>query len=118
MSPTAPLDMYGNPHRDELPVTVKVINSTEDNKSGKVEFLNRVPEVATALTAAHEDDDAPIRELKWQWYRSVADDTTYPTVCPAAPTAERYFLDTEAATIEAAWVKIDGAILRHLHAGL
>ena len=52
------------------PVTVKVINSTEDNKPGEVKILNQVPEVATALVAEFDDDDKPIRDLKWQWYRS------------------------------------------------
>ena len=103
------VDMNGNPHRDELPVTVKVINSTEDNEPGTVEFSNRVPEVAIALTAAHEDDDAPIREPKWQWYRSVADDTTYPTACLAAPSDERYFIDTHPGLPTPEWVAIDGA---------
>ena len=65
------VDMNGNPHRDELPVTVKVINSTEDNEPGEVKFSNRVPEVATPLTATHEDEDGPSTELEWQWYRSV-----------------------------------------------
>ena len=103
------VDMYGNPHRDELPVTVKVINSTEDNKAGEVKFSNRVPEVAIPLTATFEDKDVPIKELKWQWYRSVADDTTYPTVCPPAPAGERYFIDEHPGLDPALWVEIDGA---------
>ena len=103
------VDMNGNPHRDELPVTVKVINSTEDNKAGKVKFSNRVPEVATALTATHEDDDDPVTEREWQWYRSEAGGTVYPTACPGHTDGERYFIDTPAATIAGAWEKIDGA---------
>ena len=63
------VDMNGDPHKDELPVTVKVINSAEDNKPGEVMLSNRVPEVAIALTATLDDDDKPVREVKWQWYR-------------------------------------------------
>ena len=58
------VDMNGNPHKDELPVTVKVINSAEDNKPGEVMLSNRVPEVAIALTATLDDDDKPVREVK------------------------------------------------------
>ena len=104
------VDMNGNPHRDELPVTVKVINSTEDNKAGEVKFSNRVPEVATKLTATHEDKDGPVTELMWQWYRSVADDTVYPAVCPRNTDGERYFIDTHPGLTPAVWEKIDGAI--------
>ena len=50
-------------------VTVKVINSTEDNKAGKVTILNRQPEVATALETTFDDPDKPTREVKYQWYR-------------------------------------------------
>ena len=103
------VDMNGNPHRDELPVTVKVINSTEDNEPGKVKFSNRVPEVATPLTATHKDKDGGIEELEWQWYRSVAGVTGYPTACPGHTDGERYFIDTPAATIVGDWEKIDGA---------
>ena len=103
------VDMNGNPHRDELPVTVKVINSTEDNEPGKVKFSNRVPEVATPLTATHKDKDGGIEELEWQWYRSVAGVTGYPTACLGHTDGERYFIDTPAATIVGDWEKIDGA---------
>ena len=103
------VDMYGNPHRDELPVTVKVINSTEDNEAGEVKFSNRVPEVTTALTATHEDKDGGVMDLKWQWYRSVAAATPYPEVCPANEDGERYFIDTHPGLDPAIWVKIDGA---------
>ena len=50
-------------------VTVKVINSTEDNKAGKVTILNRQPEVAIALETMFDDPDKPTKEVKWQWYR-------------------------------------------------
>ena len=109
------VDMNGNPHRDELPVTVKVINSTEDNVPGEVKFSNRVPEVATALTAVHDDDDGPVTELMWQWYRAKATNETHNGVlypekaCPAPTVGMRYFLDTPAATIVGDWEKIDGA---------
>ena len=105
------VDMNRKPHRDELPVTVKVINSTEDNEPGEVKFSNRVPEVATPLTANHEDKDGGIRELKWQWYRSTADDTdAYPLPCPTSPDdGERYFIDDHPTAVTAAWVAIDGA---------
>ena len=60
---------------DELNVTVKVINSTEDNAAGTVTFTNRQPEVATELTAMLADADGPIeRTIKWQWYRTVDND--------------------------------------------
>ena len=36
---------------DEYPVTVKVINSTEDNEPGEVTILNRVPEAKIRLSA-------------------------------------------------------------------
>ena len=48
--------------------TVKVINSTEDNKAGRVTILNRQPEVATALETTFGDPDKPT-EVKYQWYR-------------------------------------------------
>ena len=78
------VDIDGNPHRDELPVTVKVINSVEDNKPGEVKFSNRVPEVGIALKAEFSDPDTPTRELKWQWYRSVARHRRIPCV-PMSP---------------------------------
>ena len=98
-------------NRDELPVTVKVINSTEDNESGKVTLSNRVPEIATRLTATLEDTDKPVKEENWQWYRSVATDTVYPTVCPDMATTARFFIDgTDGGPGGgAAWEKIDGA---------
>ena len=57
-------------NRDELDVTVKVINSTEDNRPGKVLISNRQPEGASLLTATLVDADQPIENLRWQWYRS------------------------------------------------
>ena len=58
-------------NRDELNVTVKVINSTEDNRAGKVLISNRQPEGASSLlTATLVDADLPIKDLNWQWYRS------------------------------------------------
>ena len=48
--------------RDELPVTVKVINSGEDNEPGKVRILNRQPEVGVELVAELTDPDKPIKQ--------------------------------------------------------
>ena len=108
----------------EYPVTVKVINSTDDNKPGKVTILNRVPEVAIPLTATFKDPDKPTRELKWQWHRSVATDDTYPDEkCPGnmpVPVGEtlgtgesrhRYFIDTAPGLTggDVAWQAIPGA---------
>ena len=100
------------------PVTVKVINSTEDNEPGKVKILNQVPEVAIALVAEFDDDDKPFRDLKWQWYRSSADGPTSPARCPGRtpedhnPNAidtvneQRHFVETDSPD---GWVKIAGA---------
>ena len=66
--------MEDNPRKDELDVTVKVLNSTDDNEPGTVSFLNRQPEVAIALTAEFEDGDRP-RNIQWQWYRASATTT-------------------------------------------
>ena len=41
----------------KLDVTVKVIDSYEDNQPGEVKILNRRPEVATALMAELSDPD-------------------------------------------------------------
>ena len=107
--------MDGKLRSDKLPVTVKVIDSTDDNKPGNVKFSNRVPEVATALTATLEDDNEPIPvgEVKWQWYRATASNTanivTYPTRCPTPSDGARYFIDTAAATIAGDWEKIPEA---------
>ena len=99
-----------NLHRDELPVTVKVINSAEDNKPGEVKFSNRVPEVGIALKAEFSDPDTPTSEL-WQWYRSVADTAVYPAACPDDSTDGdvRYFIDEHPTVDPAAWVAIPGA---------
>ena len=110
------VDMDGNRHRDELPVTVKVINSTEDNQPGMVTILNRQPEVAIPLKATFKDPDDPTREVKWQWYRSVTGSTDrtrcddYNPHSEANPAdAVRYFIDTSSADIDANWQKIEGA---------
>ena len=114
--------------RDTLDVTVKVLNSTDDNKPGEVKFSNRQPEVATALTATFSDPDTPVTQLQWQWFRT-SDITT--TECagrtPAADDtdAHRVFLvDLEEDTVGeapnqvqveqiaiggATWIKIAGA---------
>ena len=86
----------------KLPVTVKVINSGEDNEPGRVSILNRQPEIGVELVAELTDMDTPLTNVRWQWYRAVA---TTPAeqgaACPSAdPFAEtspppfRYFLDT------------------------
>ena len=71
-------------NRDELDVTVKVINSTEDNRAGKVLISNRQPEGASKLTATLVDADLPIKDLNWQWYRSTVTLTVCGTVSPDA----------------------------------
>ena len=102
-------DSFGQ--KGEYPVTVKVINSTDDNLPGKVTILNRVPEIAIPLTAEHKDLDGGVKELKWQWYRSVATNEEYPddTCTVGAGDGNRYFIDTPAATIATAWQAISGA---------
>ena len=105
--------MYGNPHRDELPVTVKVINSTEDNEPGEVKFSNRVPEVAIRVDGhvrgqgrARQGSEVAVVQVDG----ANADDSVYPAVCPAAPADERYFIDTHPGLGDTrAWVEIDGA---------
>lgn len=106
---------------DKLPVTVKVLNSTDDNKPGKVEFSNRQPEVATALTATFEDPDAPVTQLQWQWYRAQATSTGECAGRTPTGTEHRGFIqDTTVATVGgeeveqmtiggATWTKIAGA---------
>ena len=56
--------------QDKLPVTVKVINSGEDNEPGKVRILNRQPEIGIELVADLTDPDTA-KNVKWQWYRAV-----------------------------------------------
>ena len=95
---------------NEYDVTVKVINSTDDNLPGKVTILNRQPEVARALTATFKDPDKPISELKWQWYRSTANVSPPPTTgigvmtmipTPTAPpTTSGISLTTRPASLE------------------
>ena len=112
-------DSTGN--TDELPVTVKVINSTDDNKPGTVTFSNRQPEVATALTATFDDEDTPTRNLMWQWYRA---QTTTTGECedrtPTGGEHRGFIADTSEATVggeqveqltigATVWTKIDGA---------
>ena len=112
-------DSVGN--TGEYDVTVKVINSTDDNKPGKVTILNRQPEAARALTATFDDPDGGVKELKWQWYRSeatVEDNTRSGDYDPHAATFTvdidpaqdvRYFIDTDAVAIDEAWEAIPGA---------
>ena len=94
-------------NRDELDVTVKVINSTEDNRAGEVFLSNRQPEGASVLTATLEDDDTPIRSLKWQWYRSEAGTDTLPATCGAVAdgvfTPATALIDANGAPVADAW---------------
>ena len=106
-------------NRDELDVTVKVINSTEDNRPGEVFLSNRQPEGASALTATLEDKDEPIRNLGWQWYRSVEGSVGTPEDCGAvsAPdaaspntfTPDISLIDADGVPVTAAWAIIHGA---------
>ena len=103
-------DSSGN--SGELDVTVKVINSTEDNEPGEVEIENRQPEVARVLTATHDDPDGGVRELKWQWYRSTANGTHRSRCVDYDPHGEttpaqavRFFISDDPTD----WEKIDGA---------
>ena len=88
--------------RDELPVTVKVINSGEDNEPGRVSILNRQPEIGVELVAELTDPDTPVSNVRWQWYRAVTVSSTRKERCaltrdPFAETSPppfRYFLDT------------------------
>ena len=112
------VDMNGNEHRDDLPVTLKVLNSTDDNQPGTVKLSNRVPEVATELSAAFADGDAPVTEMKWQWYRSTDTPTGHvedtdrvrcveydPHEAADPANAVRFFI----ADAPAGWEAIDGA---------
>ena len=107
-------------NRDELDVTVKVINSTEDNRPGKVLISNRQPEGGRVLTATLVDADLPIKDLNWQWYRSTDADLTDEcgTVSAAATPPNVFtlnpdlFEDTDDDGVFApdiAWEKIVGA---------
>ena len=97
--------------KGEYPVTVKVINSTDDNKPGKVTILNRVPEIAIPLEATHSDPDGGVSELKWQWYRSVLTSSVTNSVpaCPASTHSLRYFIDDFPTDDPVAWEAIPGA---------
>ena len=119
-------DSVGN--MSEYPVTVKVKNSTDDNKPGKVTILNRQPEIKARLEAKLVDLDGGLTKVKWQWYRSVAAGTDrnrcetangpYDPHGEADPSmAVRYFIDgppnpdneDPAPTIADAWQAIPGA---------
>ena len=87
-----------------------------------VTIENRQPEVATKLTANHKDLDGGVRELKWQWYRSVdgvdVDGIANRARCgdydPHLGTATddfRYFIDTAPGLDTATWQAIPGATL-------
>ena len=78
-------------NRDELDVTVKVINSTEDNRPGKVLISNRQPEGASKLTATLKDSDLPIKNLAWQWYRSDSGAEDSPATCGAVSVSANEF---------------------------
>ena len=99
---------------DMLPVTVKVLNSTDDNAPGSVTFENRQPEVKTALKANFEDSDEGVTNLKWQWYRAAATTTSAcdprtPVVAdsdPAEATDHRFFVENDTTT---GWTLIAGA---------
>ena len=108
--------------QDKLPVTVKVINSGEDNEPGRVKILNRQPEIGIELVAELTDPDKPITNPKWQWYRAVAPSTggtangqgeecdSRDPFADTDPPPFRYFLDTDATTIGGAWQAIPGAV--------
>ena len=67
---------------DELPVTVKVINSTDDNAPGSVTFSIRQPEVAQRFEAAFTDADGPMSgTVNWQWYRAQTTVSPDPDPC-------------------------------------
>ena len=84
---------------DKLDVTLKVLNSTDDNEPGEVSFSNRQPEVATELTAEFDDQDMPVTLLNWQWYR--AQETSTGECNGRTPTGEEhrgFIADTDEAT--------------------
>ena len=115
-------DSVGN--TGEYPVTVKVKDSTDDNKPGKVTILNRQPEIKARLEAKLVDVDGSLTGVTWQWYRSVAAGTgrsrcgTVPANGPYDPHGEtdpsmavRYFIDTAPGLTGAdvAWTAISKA---------
>ena len=118
-------DSIGNT-RTRLPVTVKVINSTEDNKPGKVTLSNRVPEVKIPLKATVTDPDKHKEPIEWQWYRTVSTSisvecdevsgvnitpVTNPEDIPDDENQRRYYVETDTPHPgpNPLWEKIDGA---------
>ena len=107
--------------QDKLPVTVKVINSGEDNEPGKVRILNRQPEIGIELVADLTDPDTD-KNVKWQWYRAVVASTGgvsqgQGVVCEnrdpfadGTPPPFRYFLDPQTPAANTAWQAIPGAM--------
>ena len=103
--------------RGELPVTVKVINSGEDNEPGRVRIQNRQPEVGVELVAELTDPDNPGNNVKWQWYRKATPTTNQGEACTerdpfaeeASPPPFRYFLDPVNLADDSAWQMIPGA---------
>ena len=102
--------------RDELPVTVKVINSGEDNEPGKVRILNRQPEIGVELVAELTDPDKPITNVNWKWYRAVtavgaqgAECQTRDPFAETSPPPFRYFLDPQDPAANTVWQAIPGA---------
>ena len=84
---------------DELPVTVKVINSTDDNAPGSVTFSIRQPEVAQRFEAKFADEDGPISgTVKWQWYRAETAGACDPRTPTAADPHRAFIVDHEEST--------------------
>ena len=104
-------------NRDELDVTVKVINRTDDNRPGEVFLSNRQPEGASALTATLDDKDKPITNKSWQWYRSVGGSADTPEDCGAVSTPHVFTPSSGLGTVtdgvftptDASWEIIHGA---------
>ena len=57
-------------------VIIKLQN-TED--TGSVSLTQRTPQVGIPVTARLSDEDGGIKDLTWQWYRGVTDETALPT---------------------------------------
>ena len=105
--------------QNKLPVTVKVINSGEDNEPGRVRILNRQPEIGIPLVAELTDPDTPLSNVEWQWHRSIGTDGgggEQRACIGVNPFAEgtdippfRYFLDVQAPLANTAWQAIRGA---------
>ena len=103
-------------NHDKLDVTVKVIDSTEDNQPGKVYLSNRQPEGASLLTARLEDPDKPITGPTWQWYRSEGGTAVSPATCGTVTTDGVFIpaaalITDDGAPVAAAWEIIVGAAL-------